>query len=394
VRSPATALSGDSILLHVGPHKTGTTAIQTLLASARDDLHAHGVSYPGRLSAHHLAARAVLGRPVGWARDGAPPPMKAWNRLARAARQADGVTVISSEFFSMCDAEQRARVVEDLGRDRVHLLVAARNPGSLALSNWQQVLRAGTAGSLEDWLRANFHRVAPGRVDEGFWSTAEPATLVEHWSEVVDVDRIRVVVIDESDRDVLPRTFEELLGLPAGLLADRAPQAHNRSLTAPEAELLRQAIALTRGDLTWAEFSLFYRAGYATRLLSARRPPEDEARTLLPLWAAAQAAEEAEASISRLRTSGVTVIGDLSHLRRMPATGEERPVEQVPVELAAEALAGVVLAARDQLRRSDEDATREAEDRRAPEDLSARELAALLHARVRDRLGRRSRRAD
>jgi hypothetical protein len=395
VHTPDTPLGEDAILLHIGPHKTGTTSIQAQLAASRDDMLAHGVTYPGRSGAHHAAARAVLGRASGWGQEEAPrASQQPWRRLVRAVEGARGRVVVSSEFFSMCDAEQRVRVVEALGRDRLHLLLAARNPGALALSNWQQVVRSGSTADLEPWLRTHFSREQPGPADEGFCSTAEPATLVEQWAQVVDVDRIRVVVIDETDRDLLAATFEQLLDLPAGMLAARAPQAHNRSLTAPEVELLRQAISLTKPALTWAEFSLFYRAGYATRLLAARRPPEEEARTLLPLWAAAQAAEEAEASISRLRASGVTVIGDLSHMRRMPATGEERPVDQVPVELAAQALAGIVLAARDQFRRSDEDAPRRAEDRRAPEDLSVRELAALLHARVRDRLGRRARRTD
>jgi hypothetical protein len=394
VHRQAAALSGDSILLHIGPHKTGTTSIQALLASARDDLLALGVTYPGRLSAHHRAARAVLDRPIGWARDGVTPSEEAWHRLTRTARQASGVTVISSEFFSLCNADQRARVVEDLGRDRLHVLVAARNPGSLALSNWQQVLRSGTADDLDGWLRTHFHREAPGPADQGFWSTAEPATLVENWSQVIGVDRIQVVVIDETDRDLLPTTFEQLLGLPSGFLASRTPVAHNRSLTAPEAELLRQAISRTRDDLSWDEFSLFYRAGYATRLLDARQPPPGEARSVLPPWAAEQAAAEAGSSISRLRASGVSVIGDLENLRPMPAGVGEEQIEHVPVELAAEALAGVIIAAQGHLRRAEEQSRESAAapaKGRTPDDISTRELAALLRDRVRARVTRRRR---
>ena len=36
-------LAKDSVLLHIGVHKTGTTAIQAALADARDDLAAHGI---------------------------------------------------------------------------------------------------------------------------------------------------------------------------------------------------------------------------------------------------------------------------------------------------------------------------------------------------------------
>ena len=53
------------ILLHVGMHKTGTTALQGVLYALRDELPAHGVSYPylgdpGQSVAHHIAARSLL----------------------------------------------------------------------------------------------------------------------------------------------------------------------------------------------------------------------------------------------------------------------------------------------------------------------------------------------
>ena len=132
-----------------------------------------------------------------------------------------------------------------------------------------------------------------------------------------------------------------------------APPSQNRSLTAPEAELLRRTTELTKDQLRWKEFSLFYRTGYANRLLDARVPPRDEARPVLPAWAVDQAITEAGATIERLRASKVTVIGDLENLRRVPEAGDARPVEQVPVDLAAEALAGVITAARRSLRKAE-----------------------------------------
>jgi hypothetical protein len=362
---------------------------------AREDLAAHGVTYPGSRSAHHDAARAVLGRPAGWAHDSAPlPDEEVWEGLVRTIHETPGRTVVSSEFFALCEPDQRARVVGDIGRDRLHLLVAARNPGSIALSTWQQVLRDGKTGHLEDWLEGRFRRPEPGSATEGFWSWADPATLVENWSLELDLDRIRVVVIDESDRAALPTAFEQLLGLPAGVLASRTPPNQNRSLTAPEAELLRSATALTKPQLRWDEFSLFFRMGYARRMLDLRVPPKDEARPVLPPWAASQAAAEAAASIERLRASGVAVIGDLDNLRRVPAAAEAEPITQVPVDLAAEALAGVITAAQRRIRKAEKRAqrlTRAASGRpRTLEEVPTRELTAALRARVRARVTRRT----
>ena len=192
-------------------------------------------------------------------------------------------------------------------------MVAARNPGSIAISTWQQVLRDGKAGRLEDWLEHRFRRQAPALTTSGFWSWADAATWSILRSEVIDLDRIHVIVIDESDRTLLSSTFEHLLGLPDGLLASHMRPAGNRGLAAPEAELLRQVIALARDELTWADFTLFFRGGFVRRLQTVRTPPPSDARPALPQWAAAQAAEEADAIIGRLRVSGAHIIGDLEN---------------------------------------------------------------------------------
>ena len=84
------------------------------------------------------------------------------------------------------------------------------------------------------------------------------------------------------------------------------------------------------GPLRWKEFSLFYRTGYARRLLDARVPPRDEARPVLPAWAVDQAGTEAAATIELLRASKVTVLGDLENLRRVPEAGDADPSSRCP----------------------------------------------------------------
>ena len=57
-----------SILLHIGPHKTGTTALQSGAASRRPQLAAEGVTYPLHKGKDHhsAAAMAAGGRKWGW----------------------------------------------------------------------------------------------------------------------------------------------------------------------------------------------------------------------------------------------------------------------------------------------------------------------------------------
>ena len=58
-------LPQDAILLHLGFHKTGTTALQSAFAASRPALLEHGVLYPGRRRSHHPAAMAMTGRTWG-----------------------------------------------------------------------------------------------------------------------------------------------------------------------------------------------------------------------------------------------------------------------------------------------------------------------------------------
>ena len=78
-------------LLHIGPHKTGTTAIQGALHLARERLTAEGVVYPGRAgsgcgpsSLLPASPPCVAGRaprsPTGtaWSVTSARPATSAW----------------------------------------------------------------------------------------------------------------------------------------------------------------------------------------------------------------------------------------------------------------------------------------------------------------------------
>ena len=99
------AISPDGVLLHVGVHKTGTTAIQAALADARSDLLERGIRYPGKLQAQHRAALALLGRPWGWnSRGGSVMDRRHFDALVRRSSKHDGRVVISSEFF--CEAPE------------------------------------------------------------------------------------------------------------------------------------------------------------------------------------------------------------------------------------------------------------------------------------------------
>lgn len=385
----AGALPANSVLIHIGPHKTGTTSIQGKLAAARQEMRTHGVVYPGPGPAHHTQVRALIEQPEGFAEDQRPLDIKGWKRLVRIVGRHEDTVVLSSEFFSYCTAADRARLIEQIDPGRIHLLLAARNPGSLALSGWQQSVSSGNALSLVDWLEEAFRRDRPGVGGSDFWARLDAAQLVANWSEFINPSQIHVVIINESDHGLIPATFEQLLNLPTGLIANQPVIAHNRSLTAPEVELMRDTSSLIRQELSWVEFSVLFRWGIGRQLLYTRSPPADEARLTLPAWAASQAAAEVELAISRLWESGAEIIGDMENLRIEPRIADYSPIEQVPVELAAQVAAGAMKGGLQRFRSLENQIKRlEAEviERRTVADTPIRELAAHLSRRVAGRV--------
>ena len=94
----ADPLGAGTRLVHIGPHKTGTTAIQGALHLARERLAAQGVVYPGRGRQPLWPILAVTGQP---ALLGEPrPEISYWENLVRDVRAAgDQRVAVSSEFF-------------------------------------------------------------------------------------------------------------------------------------------------------------------------------------------------------------------------------------------------------------------------------------------------------
>jgi hypothetical protein len=154
-------------LVHIGPPKTGTSALQSALHVARERLARHDVVFPGTGRHPHSAVHAVIGRAplLGHAK----PSLTSWTDLVEEVSGAGGSrVVVSSEFFADGDDTAIRRIVEDLGGRRHH-----------------------------------------------------HDQLIERWSAVVGPENLTVVVADQSRPEMLLRTFESLLALPSGILVPR-----------------------------------------------------------------------------------------------------------------------------------------------------------------------------
>jgi hypothetical protein len=334
-------------LLHIGPHKTGSTAVQGAFHLARERLAGQGVIYPGRGRQPLWPILAVTGQPA--LRGEPSPEMGYWDRLVSDIRAAgEQRVVLSSEFFAEADDETVRRVIKDLGGPDVHVVVTLRSLIRILPSQWQQYLQNGYQFSYLEWLDGILSE-PPQTPTPGFWRRHRHDALVTRWVNVVGAQNLTAVVVDESDHLMLLRTFESMLGLPDGFLVPEEGTA-NRSLTVAEAELVRRLNAeFSRRKWPDRNYARFMRYGAVEQMKIARHPASDEPRIATPSWALARATEISAEMAGNISALGVNIIGDISALGRFPAdppvTADPPPGGLVvPLEAAALGILGALIA--------------------------------------------------
>jgi hypothetical protein len=331
-------------LVHVGPPKTGTTAVQGAFHARRREVLEQGVRYAGRSRHSGAAVLAVAGRP-SFQRDSGSPPIARWKELAGEVRGArEPRVLVSSEFFADAEVNRIPRIVDDLGRERIHVVVTLRPLARILASQWQQYVQSFMRLSFDGWLDGVLNKPR-GEVTPTFWRRHRHDELIERWAAVVGPERVTAVVIDESDHDYVLRVFEELLGLRIGTLA-ADDDVTNRSMTLAEIEAVR-AFNSAYWDAGLRN-GLFHRVMHfgAAAYMKQRPPGPDEPRIEAPQWALDRCGEIAQEVVGRIEASGVRVIGDLASLTTVPASrlaGAHQPDVCVPADIAAAMAMGIAV---------------------------------------------------
>jgi hypothetical protein len=340
-----------SVLLHIGPHKTGTTALQGAFHISRDALDANGVHYAGRNRQPMLAALAVTGRPGRKGDPSAQP--KHWEALQDevAAYRGRQRVVISSEFFADALDDAARITVEKLGGPDVHVVLTLRPLVRIMPSQWQQYVQNGMRMDYQDWLDHMLRKPPYEEPSPTFWNRHDHLRLMKRWVAAAGPKNVTVIAVDDSDRTMLMRTFEQLLALPERTLLPEEGIA-NRSLSLPEVELIRLLnIEFKRHKWSNALYGRVVRNGIAKPLQATREPASEEPRIVTPRWAQERAAAIGKQMAGEIASSGVRVVGDLEALYRLPpATAEEElgadPVLALPAEAAAMAVVNAIAAAK------------------------------------------------
>jgi len=341
-------------LLHIGPHKTGTTALQIALAKHSNDLLAQGVRYLSegpRVNANY-AAFALEGRTSRNVEGEEPIPMAHWESLkGNASRAQERVVVMSGENFCVLNAQNIAKVAEGFGKDRTHILVTLRPLRSILGSQWQQAVQGGNELlSFDQWLHEALDNPTDSTTsDQGFWLRHRHDKLIARWAAVVGSERVSVIILDDSDHNVLPRSFEKLAGLKAGTIS-MDERTINRSLTMEETEAVRGFyLRMEEQGYTEVPGHVRYMMSPAEYMKRNRKPLPGEHKIRVPDWAAERAQKISEEMVSNIKSLNVQLIGNIENLLSAPNGRTESTgaaVSHVPIDLVGWTTLGALVHSR------------------------------------------------
>ena len=334
------------IVIHAGFFKTGTTALQSSLAANREKLLENGVLYPALSSAdssrstgQHRAAWALKGRHWGWEDGGGSvTPIEVWDKLAGKLNDFEGTSLFSSEFLAELTRDDVERMSKDLKADKIEVVFTLRPLVKMLPSQYIQSLKYGMRLNYEDWLERIFNGGEDKVQWRTFWTRHDHPDVVKRWVDVFGAENVTLLVVDETQPNLIYETFSELLRLPNDLLKPVEEKGLNRSLTWEEICLLLEMNKKFDRTLAWGEYATMIRNGIFRNLTDV--PAQDGQHKLLtPQWAVDRAKELTVSNIQKLHSMGIKIIGDIDGTANADVpTGVNEPISSLPLDFAAELL--------------------------------------------------------
>jgi hypothetical protein len=309
-------MSQKELILHVGFHKSGTSALQESLANQRDELHKAGVLYPSiGKKAHHRVAWGLSQKPWGWKAKGAEKtPYKTFSRMASLINLSSAPKIIlSSEFFAELEPEFLQKLASSIRGRQIKILFTLRPLAKLLSSSYQQYLKFGLKADYVEWLHSILDEPGVSKLNPTFWKRHMHGEVVEKWASIFGNKNISVLVVDEQKPEFLYESINDYLGLPAGFLKPEQ-EGSNRSLSVEEVSLLLELNRRFPKEREWSEYLIFIRNGYIRELTDKVPIKAGSTKLLTPSWAVAKANEIAGESKKKIQALGVEVLGDITSL--------------------------------------------------------------------------------
>lgn len=219
------------VFWHIGLPKTGTTYLQDVLWSNREELRRSGLLLPGTGHREHLWAALEVQERNLQRRD--PRARGAWERLCAEIDATDGDALLTHEFFCGASREQAEKAAARLAPAEIHLVVTARHAAAMLTAGWQEQVKNGGEDDIV---------TVAGRetLSEFGWRTWDLHGVLERWGRLVPPERVHVLPVPGRDEpaDQHWHNLRRVLGLEDSFSPPES--AANRSLGAVQVELLRR----------------------------------------------------------------------------------------------------------------------------------------------------------
>ena len=222
-------------IVHIGPHKTGTTYLQATLDGLRGDLSACGIHVPSQWNAApdiHSHMKLVWG-----IRSGDFTTLR--DQIQSMLEKRPRYIVISCEALSRLDVEQITGFRDLLGHAQASIVYYVRRSPERIPSLWQETVKFGHDVTFPEFFTAQL----TASKDSALWDIH----MLDKYAAVFGADRIKVVsysYLTDNDIDIARHFLVEFLQeANFDLLPDKR---HNQSLTPTETEIIRVLNAFHR----------------------------------------------------------------------------------------------------------------------------------------------------
>ena len=307
------------LYLHVGFHKTGTTALQTILNRNRKQLAELGFLYPKtrKFKAQHEFAWSAANRGWGWKQFGGsfagPKPAK---RMYKALRKSKLDAIISSEFLSELTTDQIQKLLDLIGSRDLKVIFTVRPIAKILPSAYQQEIKNGSKLTYSKWLERVFDTETENRNNVRFWGRHSHHIEIAKWVGVLGKERVSVIISDDSKPDFLSEAFFGLIGVPTDSFREPKESFINRSMDLAEIELIRQINLKFKRELGWDEYVVGVRSSIVKAWTSSSPSENSPGRLATPSQFAPQLEAKAKEIAQGIKDLGVEIIGDLSSLEK------------------------------------------------------------------------------
>lgn len=337
-----------TVYLHVGAPKTGTTFLQEILFGHREALESDGILYPVDGRVEHFLPAVDL-RNLAFYGEHFLEAKGTWRRVADRANTWPGITIISHDVFAGASADEARRAIEALDPADVHVVYTARDLARQLPSQWQEDVKHGRMIGFDQWLYEVLEHAPGSEAADWFWGAHDITDVLTRWGSSLSPKNVHIVTVPHPGAAPLTlwKRFASVIGVAFEKYDTSVVRHINKSLGAVEVELLRRVNRILSGKISQAHYGPMVKERFAHQILEKRA---NTVPIVLPRRHFERVTRISSRWIEILRTRGYDIVGDVEELhprvrdevdeRRHPGDVSDRQFAEVGAEMIAQLLIG------------------------------------------------------